>query len=70
MQGWQFSMFFLYSSYIRPICVLYKSYINPLEVVVFIGLGRGEFVGFAIEKEGLMVCKMFKLFNKSLSISN
>ncbi len=32
-------MFFLYSSYTRPIFILYKSYIKPSKWVVFIGLG-------------------------------
>ncbi len=48
MQDWVvFCMLFLYSSYIRPICVLYKSYINPLEWVVFMGLGGGKFLCLA-----------------------
>ncbi len=38
MQDWVvFCMLFLYSSYIRPICVLYKTYINRLKLVVFTG---------------------------------
>ncbi len=42
--SWEiFCRFFLYSSYVRPICVLYKSYINPLEVVGNSRVGGGEF---------------------------
>ncbi len=40
-----FMMLFLYSSYIRPICVLYKTYIKPLQSIVFTWLGRGQFSG-------------------------
>ncbi len=46
------SLFFLYSSYIRPILILYKSYIKPSGGTVFIRLGGGEVEAWRYEGEG------------------
>ncbi len=71
MQGWViFCMLFLYSSYIRPICVLYKTYINRLKQSVFIGLGERQFL--CIHKENGIVQRgnMFIEVNKSSRNTN
>ncbi len=58
-------MLFLYSSYIRPICVLYKTYINRLGWVGNTGLGGGYFFRTGTGKVLFLFGNMFITINNS-----